>query len=122
MTTHLSQKFCGVVSLPVSKEVNGVRKFEFPGSMLKTRIYTEDTDREMDIWIKINSPGDGQDEKTLTMVVTPFKKTCKRKDSQYQKCGTRSSCVRKELFCDGRVNCAWPDREPQGKQYFAMAG
>ena len=70
VTTHLSQKFCGVVSLPVSKEVNGVRKFEFPGSMLKTRIYTEDADREMDIWIKINSPGDGQEEKTLTMVVT----------------------------------------------------
>jgi hypothetical protein len=119
VTTHLSQKFCGVVNLPVSKEVNGVRKFAFPGSTLKTRIFAEDSDREMDIWININSPGDGQ-EKTLTMVVTPFKKTCKRQDSQYQNCGYRSSCVRKELFCDGRVNCAWPDKEPRGKQNFAV--
>ena len=97
MTTHLSQKFCGVVKLPVAKEVNGVTKFAFPGSTLKTRSYTEDSDREMDIWISINSHEDGQEEKTLTLVVTPFKKTCKRKDSQYQKCGYRSSCVRKEL-------------------------
>jgi hypothetical protein len=112
--SSLSQKFCGVVSLPVSKEVNGVRNFAFPGSMLNPRIYTEDFDR-------INSAGDDQDDKTLTLVVTPFKKTCKRKDNQYQKCGYRASCVRKELFCDGLVNCAWPDREPTGKQCFVMA-
>ena len=122
MTTHLSKRFRGVVNLPVSKEVNGVTKFAFPGSTMNTRIYTEDSDREMDIWININSPEDGQEEKTLTLVGTPVKKTCKCHDSQYQKCGYRSSCVRKELFCDGRVNCAWPDREPQGKQRFAMAG
>jgi hypothetical protein len=118
VTTHLSKRFCGVVNLPVSKEVNGVRKFAFPGSTLKNRIYTEYSDREMDIWISINRPDDDQDEKTLTLVVTPFKKTCKTHDSLYKKCGYRSSCVRKELFCDGRVNCAWPDSEPRGKAVF----
>ena len=66
------------------------------------------------------SPEADQGEKTLTLVVTPFKKTCKSQDSQYQKCGYRASCVRKELFCDGRVNCTWPDREPRGKQCFVM--
>ena len=57
-----------------------------------------------------------------SLVVTPVKKTCKRKDSKFQKCGYRSSCVKKELFCYGRVNCAWPDREPRGKQYFILLG
>ena len=95
MTTHLSEKFCDVVSLPVSKEFNGVTNFAFPGSTMNTRIYTEDSYREMDIWMNINGPA--EEEKTLTLMVTPYNKTCKRKDSQYQKCGTRSSCVRKEL-------------------------
>ena len=113
MTTHLSPKNCGDIELPVSTEVNGVKKFEFPGSPLEKRIYTENSDREMDIWIHVNSDG-GQEDKTLTLVVTPYKKTCKRKDDQYQKYGYRSSCERKELFCDGRVNCAWPDTEPIG--------
>ena len=113
VTTHLSQKYCGDIELPVSTEVNGVTKFEFPSSPLDTRIYTENSDREMDIWIHVNSDG-SQEDKTLTLVVTPFKKTCKRKDNQYQKCGYRASCVRKELFCDGRVNCAWPNTEPRG--------
>ena len=84
VTTHLSEKFCGVVDLPVSKEVNGVRNFAFPGSTLQTRIYTEDSDREMDIWISVNSPEDDLEQKTLTLVVT-----CTRKDSQYQKFGYR---------------------------------
>jgi len=113
VTTHMSRKYCGDVQLPVSTEGVGVTKLEFPGSALDTRIYREESDREMDIWIHINSPEDGQGDRSLTLVVTPFRKTCGRKDSHYRKCGFRSSCVRKELFCDGRVNCAWPDKEPR---------
>ena len=26
-----------------------------------------------------------------------------------------TKCVRRELFCDGRINCAWPYVEPAGK-------
>ena len=114
VTTHLSQKYCGVVDLPESIEVNGVTKFMFPDSKLRSRIYTEDSDREMDIWILVSGPREDLEEKTLSLVVTPFLKTCKKADSHYQKCGDQASCVRKELFCDGRVNCAWPDTEPKG--------
>ena len=117
VTTHLSQKFCGVLDSPVSTEVNGVTKLSFPGSILNTRTYVEDSDREMDIWIHVNSPHQDLEEKTITLVVTPFLKTCKRTDRQYQKCGDRRSCVRKELFCDGRVNCPWTDKEPRGMKY-----
>ena len=122
VTTHLSKKFCGVVGLPVSEGVNGVNKFTFPGSRLETRMYIEDSDRELDIWIHIRSPDDDLEEKLITLVVTPVKKTCKTKDRNYQKCGHRSSCVRKELFCDGRVNCAGPGREPRGTEPFVRIG
>ena len=54
VTTHLSPKYCGDVVLPVSKEVDGATKFEFPGSSLNKRIYREESDKEMDIWIHIN--------------------------------------------------------------------
>ena len=117
VTTHMSRKYCGDIELPVSTQVNGVTKFQFTDSPLNTRIYTEDSDREMDIWIHINSDDRFPIDKILSLVVTPFKKTCKRTDSHYQKCGYRASCVRKELFCDGRVNCAWPDTEPKGMIY-----
>ena len=115
VTTHLSHKFCGLVKLPVPEEVNGVTKFKFPGSM-KTRTYIEDSDREMDIWININS-ADKDKEKTLSLVVTPVKKNCKGKDRNYKQCGYRDSCVRKELFCDGRVNCATSDNMPKGENF-----
>ena len=28
-----------------------------------------------------------------------------------------TKCVRKELFCDGRINCAWPYSEPADEVY-----
>ena len=27
---------------------------------------------------------------------------------------SRGYCIRREFFCDGRVNCAWPDAEAGG--------
>jgi hypothetical protein len=53
--------------------------------------------------------------KSLTLVVTPFKKFCGSKDVEYRQCRYSTKCVRKELFCDGRVNCAWPYSEPAGQ-------
>ena len=114
VTTHLSQKFCGVVDPPVSTKVNGVTKLSFPGSIPKTRTYREDSDSEMDIWVHVSSPHEEQEEKSLTLVVTPYMKTCRRTDRQYQECGSSGPCVRKELFCDGRVNCPWTDAQPRG--------
>ena len=33
----------------------------------------------------------------------------------YRKCPhSRGYCIRREFFCDGRVNCAWPDAEAGG--------
>ncbi len=77
------------------------------------RIYTEEVDKDMDVWLKVTN-GEGW-PKSLTLVVTPFKKFCGSKDVEYRQCRYSTKCVRKVLFCDGRVNCAWPYSEPAGR-------
>ena len=61
--------------MPRSK--NGVTSFEFPFTPLARRIYNEEEDREMDIWINIRTRARDkrmeEGDKTLTLVVTPFK-------------------------------------------------
>ena len=37
-----------------------------------------------------------------------FQKSCSARDSSYVQCANSRHCVRSDLFCDGRVNCAWP--------------
>ena len=37
-----------------------------------------------------------------------FQKSCSARDASYVQCANSRHCVRKDLFCDGRVNCAWP--------------
>ena len=32
-----------------------------------------------------------------------------------------TKCVRKELFCDGRINCAWPYSEPAGELFLTCS-
>jgi len=61
--------------------------------------------------------GEGIPDKSLTLVVTPFKKSCASRDLLYRQCRYSTKCVRKELFCDGRINCAWPYSEPADEVY-----
>ena len=42
------------------------------------------------------------------MTVTVFKKNCDWADESYKPCSHSSYCIRKDFFCDGRVNCAFP--------------
>ena len=52
--------------------------FDFPFTPLARRIYNEEEDKEMDIWINIDTRQRNEDyfqQKTLTLVVTPFKET-----------------------------------------------
>ena len=69
-----SQKYCGEVELPLARKHNGVVSFDFPFTPLARRIYNEEEDKEMDIWININTEKlEDIGQKTLTLVVTPFK-------------------------------------------------
>ena len=69
-----SKKYCGDVELPVARKNNGVVSFDFPFTPLARRIYNEEEDKEMDIWININTERlEESGHKTFTLVVTPFK-------------------------------------------------
>lgn len=117
VTSHKSPKYCGMIEPPVPREGNGMSGFTFPFTPLAKRIYAEERDKEMDIWVRVTTPPLGAKPKTLTLVVTPFKKSCRPKDLYYRQCRYSTKCIRKELFCDGRVNCAWPYTEPADEVY-----
>ena len=58
----------------MARKHNGVVSFDFPFTPLARRIYNEEEDKEMDIWININTEKlEDIGQKTLTLVVTPFK-------------------------------------------------
>ena len=42
----------------------------------------------------------------LTLVVTAYRKDCKRPPPNFRHCGDRSKCVLKNYFCDRHINCA----------------
>ena len=115
ITSYRSKKFCGVINgtFPV---LNKTASTELPIGVtpMMKRIYSESSDQEMDIWVKMNVPSSPNTHKTLSFVVTPFKKICSSSNSSYQRCGTDGQCVREQLFCDGTVNCALPMDRPPG--------
>ena len=115
VTTHMSSKYCGDIETPLTTDIAGVTNIHFPVTPLASRIYREDSDREMDIWIHVTK--EDQVEKILSLVVTPVMKNCKGKGRDYKQCGYRESCIRKELFCDGRVNCVSHHTKPSGNIY-----
>jgi len=105
LTSHKSKKKCGTI--PAAGE---------PGRMSREdrrrREYIETTDKEMDVWISVRPPLQGQESKELKLIVTPFKKSCSSEDNYYRKCPGTNRCIRQELFCDGIVNCdGQPDEQ-----------
>jgi len=115
ITSHRSNKFCGFIEGSVkSSSSNASIEDAQPITPLDKRIYSESSDQEMDVWIKMTVAALGTRPKTLSLIVTPFKKTCSSMDHRYKRCGSLTNCVRAELFCDGAVNCALPTKIPQG--------
>ena len=88
LTTHKSRKYCGQVEEPVSTQrKEGVTGFTFPITPLANRIYSEEDDMEMDVWLQIDlANGRPAEGKSLTLVVTPFKKSCASRDLLYRQC------------------------------------
>ena len=108
ITSHRSNKYCGVIegsvrSLPQNSSNGDIQTITTP---LDKRIYSESSDQEMDLWVKMTIESLGTRSKTLSLIVTPFKKTCSSMDHRYKRCGSSTNCVRAELLCDGVMNCA----------------
>ena len=80
---------------------------------MSARSYSESTDQEMDIWLKLSLSPSSTVIKTISFTVTPFLITCGGKHLGYRKCGKAGHCIREKFFCDGTVNCGvrnsvWP--------------
>ena len=109
-TSHKSKKRCGVLA-PL--DLSGQELGEEWVTQLSKREYIETTDTEMDLWLSIYPPGPGGPNKELSLVVTPFKKQCSAGDGYYKQCPGSEKCIKRELFCDGFVNC---DGDPKDEQ------
>ncbi len=115
VTTFKSPYFCGKRSRKATVNSNGTSVFTGGQGM---RMYTEVVDHEMDVWLRL-SPRSAEEAaskspRLIYMTVTTIKKGCGQKDAFYRQCRHTSNCIRREFFCDGRVNCAWPDAEAGG--------
>ena len=107
--TYRSPHYCGTRT---PNSINGSRVFTGGQG---ARIYVEEKDWEMDVWIKISRRTSPKERpRSLKMTVTVIKKDCGDKNPFYRHCPNTHHCVRREFFCDGRVNCAWPDAEYGG--------
>ena len=76
------------------------------------RAYKEaSSDGEMDIWFKIKQSGAGRNNyfnRTLRVVATVFKKSCKGDKSSWVECENTNQCIKKNFICDRNPNCISP--------------
>jgi hypothetical protein len=114
-TSHKSKKRCGEVERTkrIHREDGTLLKIEYGNTDLRSREYIEQEDKEMDVWLSITPPAPGQGRKELMLVVTPFKKACVKEDHYYWKCPSTNKCIKRELFCDGQINCDGLEKEEQ---------
>jgi len=116
VTTNKSPPYCGTRSkVEPRKATNGSLVPGFTGGQ-GSRMFVEENDSEMDVWIRVSKKNQQLHPRPriLVMTVTVIKK-CESSDHWYRKCPhSRGYCIRREFFCDGRVNCAWPDAEAGG--------
>jgi hypothetical protein len=114
VTSHLSGKYCGKVARPRQETYLAV-----PSLYISQRNYVEEYDSEMDIWLHIKVlPNHTGPYKTLSLKVNPFKYSCNVKDDLYRKCGKSGTCIKEELWCDGRENCPTTGGVFEGEQLY----
>jgi len=111
VTTYTSPKYCGHRSRGfTTRGHNGSRVTAGHGS----RMYIEERDSEMDLFVKVSKRRITTRSRYIQMTVTVIKQNCGSKNAFYRQCPHTSHCIRREFFCDGRVNCAWPNAEAGG--------
>merc|ERR1711874_289493 len=120
ITSYRSAKFCNKIQ-GIFPSLNTTRT-TLPQKVtpMSARSYSESTDQEMDIWLKLTLSPSSSVIKTISFTVTPFLITCGGKQLGYRKCGKAGHCIREQFFCDGTVNCGvknsvWPSDETDCK-------
>ena len=133
-TTYNSQQFCGKRRRIDYR--HGPADAHRGYDSRHQRLYVEERDSEMDVYIVMKSNrGDVTypDQRNLTLVATVFRKRCQREGrfggQEYTACpktdrrkSDLGNCIRSEYFCDGYVNCAWPDGDLATDEAYCKAG
>ena len=120
-----SQKYCENIHPPTEVfSIDGsLHDMDFGSTPYAFRSYVEESVDTMDIWISL-SPQTHTEPGSVSFVVTPFPKDCVEHDADYRRCPGSHSCVRRQLFCDGIVNCphAWQESEETGCRFPHLRG
>eukprot|EP00088_Acartia_fossae_P053100 TRINITY_DN6026_c0_g2_i2.p1 TRINITY_DN6026_c0_g2~~TRINITY_DN6026_c0_g2_i2.p1 ORF type:complete len:320 (+),score=58.14 TRINITY_DN6026_c0_g2_i2:105-962(+) len=72
-------------------------------SAFSSRIY-QNMHNELDFWMELS--GKSGVRKELSMVVTPVRSCQKWQDKRMMRCPQSMDCIHRDLFCDGKINCA----------------
>ena len=112
-TSYKSDKRCGTFEAPkqIFNNDGTLLSIDSGETSLKEREYLEAEDDEMDIWMVIHPSEPQQQTKHLRLIVTPFKKVCSKSDYLYKQCPSNKKCIKRELFCDGIINCDGEEKE-----------
>ena len=79
-----------------------VPSIEYGNTPLKARHHAELADNEMYVWLRAAGAGPAE----VRLVVTPVRRRCSSLDVWWTPCsGGAGPCVRRDLLCDGIVNC-----------------
>jgi len=73
----------------------------------------DEPDGKLLVWLNLGSDRSSEwiNRERLTIVITTYKPGTKEVSTNFRLCGRRDRLIRKEYFCDSRVNCAL-DGEP----------
>jgi len=118
-TSHKGRKRCGEVRAArrVLREDGTLLRLDYGRTSRAQREYVEDVDKEMDLWLAVHPSARGEPAKQLRLVITPFKKQCAGDDYYYRRCpskaGSGQQCIKRELFCDGQINCGGTEKDEQ---------
>jgi len=125
-TSHKGPKRCGKwdPARRVLREDGSLLRLDYGKTPRSRREYIEDVDKEMDLWLVVHPTRKGQPHKQLKLVITPFKKHCTPNDHYYRRCPStkQPQCIRRELFCDGQINCGGHEKDEQMEYCIAHLG
>lgn len=110
ITSKKSDQKCGIIT-PYDDNSPANSKIRMVD--IKNREWIETEDDEMDVWFSLSPTQPNSGPKELSLIVTPFRKRCRTDDQYYRKCPGSDRCIKRELFCDGFVNC---DGHPKDEQ------